>query len=202
MEPALPGSDPRAGDVLDFWFGAPGTPQFGLQRSEWFLRSEDFDARVRERFGTSVEAALAGDLQAWAGTPAGALALLLLLDQFPRNLWRGTPRAFAGDARALALAETVVGQGWDRRLLPVQRWFVYLPFEHAEDEAAQQRSVDLFTALVREAPGNGAEEALDYALRHQAVIRRFGRFPHRNAVLGRADTPEEAAFLLQPGSRF
>ena len=127
------------------------------------------------------------------------IALLIVLDQFPRNMFRGTPRAFAADARALALARDAVGRGFDEVLLPVQRWFVYLPFEHAEDLAMQRESLRLFERLATDAAGAGT---LTYAMRHYAVIERFGRFPHRNAILGRASTPEELAFLAQPGSSF
>ncbi|WP_119154607.1 DUF924 family protein [Caldimonas tepidiphila] len=200
-----PGEAPPPADaqaVLDFWFGAPQDALFGQPRREWFLKDPAFDARVRERFGPLIDAAIAGELRPWAATPQGALALLLLLDQFTRNVHRGTPRAFAGDAQALEVARAVVERGWDRQLRPVQRWFVYLPFEHAEDPEAQRSAVALFEALAREAPGDGVEEALDYARRHLAVIERFGRFPHRNEILGRATTAEEARFLEQPGSSF
>lgn len=200
--PPSPAPEADVQAVLDFWFGAADDPQSGRPRREWFVKDPNFDARVRERFGPLVEAALQGGLAHWAAAPAGALALLLLLDQFPRNIHRGTPRAFAGDAQALRLAREVVDRAWDRELRPVQRWFVYLPFEHAEDLAAQQRSVELFTTLAREAPGDGVEEALDYALRHREVIERFGRFPHRNAILGRASTPGEVEYLSQPGAGF
>jgi len=180
--------------VLGFWFGAPPL----RQRAEWFRKSETFDAEIRSRFGAAVEAGLGGRLPAvWADEP---LAEILLLDQFTRNVFRGSARAFAGDARALALARGVVARGDDRRLRPLQRWFVYLPFEHAEDIAAQDEAVRLFEALA--ADDRALAEALDYAVRHRDVIRRFGRFPHRNAILGRQDTPEEAAFLREPGSRF
>jgi uncharacterized protein (DUF924 family) len=122
-----------------------------------------------------------------------------VLDQFPRNMFRGTPRAFAADARALALARDAVQRGFDEVLLPAQCWFVYLPFEHAEDLGAQRESLRLFERLATDAAGAGT---LTYAMRHYAVIERFGRFPHRNAILGRASTPEELAFLAQPGSSF
>jgi uncharacterized protein (DUF924 family) len=184
--------DPAA--ALDFWFGAPPY----APRAAWFTKSEAFDAEVRERFGATLEAALAGTLPpAWAAAP---LAEILLLDQFTRNAFRGTPRAFAGDARALALAQRLADSGEHLALHPVQRVFAYLPFEHAEDAALQDRSVRLFAALAAEHPP--AADYLDYAERHRDVIRRFGRFPHRNAVLGRASTPEEQAYLATPGSGF
>lgn len=185
--------------VLAFWFGAPGTADAGRPRSQWFEKSEAFDATIRERFGALHERAHAGELDAWAATPLAALALLVVLDQFSRNIHRGTPRAFASDARALAIARKAVWSGFDRVLTPVERWFVYLPFEHAEDLAAQRESLRRFAGL----DGDPASaSAIDYARRHYEVIARFGRFPHRNAVLGRPSTPEEAEFLRQPGSRF
>ncbi len=185
--------------VLDFWFGAGDAVD-----RRWFAGGETFDREIGERFGATIDAALAGDLDDWSTTRDGALALVVVLDQFTRNAHRGTPRAFAGDAKALALAQRLVDAGDDRRLPPLARWFVYMPFEHAEDLAAQQRSVALFEALAAEAgpQREAVDGALDYARRHRDVIVRFGRFPHRNAILGRADTADEAAFLRQPGSRF
>ena len=153
---------------------------------------------MRAHFGAAVESAIAGALPAaWAASP---LAEILLLDQFTRNIFRGTPRAFAGDARALVLARRMVAGGADAALDAVERAFVYLPFEHAEDPASQDESVRLFTALA--AADARQDSSLDYAHRHRDVIRRFGRFPHRNAILGRASTAEEGAYLAQPGSGF
>lgn len=192
--------DAAAGEVFDFWFGTPGSAARGKARHEWFRKSESFDAEIAQRFGPLIEQALSGELQAWAVQPESALARILLLDQFTRNVFRDTPRAFAGDTLALAAARAMVDSGQDRTLLPVQRSFVYLPFEHAEDLAAQDEAVRLFTQLAGEAPE--LENTLDYANRHRAVIARFGRFPHRNAQLGRVSTVEELAFLLEPGSRF
>lgn len=187
--------------VLDFWFGAPGSPEHGRDRPEWFRKDAAFDALIAQRFGTTIDAALAGRLDAWAEAGReGTLALIVVLDQFTRNVFRGTPRAFAGDPAARVLAQRLVGRDEDRMLSALQRSFAYLPFEHAEDRALQEQSVRLFTALAAEHPGQA--EALDYAVRHRDVIARFGRFPHRNAILGRADSAEEAAFLRQPGSRF
>ena len=186
-------------DVLEFWFGAPDSPEFGRPRAPWFVKSAEFDALIRDRFFATHEAAATGALDAWSTRPLAALALALALDQFPRNMFRGTPRAFAADARALALARSVVARGYDEFLLPVQRWFVYLPFEHAEDLPAQRESLRLFERLALDAAGAGT---LTYAMRHYAVIERFGRFPHRNAILGRESTPEEREFLAEPGSSF
>jgi uncharacterized protein (DUF924 family) len=186
-------------EVLEFWFGAPDSPEFGRPRSPWFVKSAEFDAHIRDRFLPTHEAAASGALDAWSERPLAALALAVVLDQFPRNIFRGTPRAFAADARALALARGAVEQRFDEVLLPVQRWFVYLPFEHAEDLAAQRESLRLFERLAVDAAGAGT---LTYAMRHYAVIERFGRFPHRNAILARESTPAELAFLAQPGSSF
>jgi len=185
-------------EVLDYWFGAPGSPERGSTRALWFTKSAQTDAEVRERFAAAVEAALAGGLREWADTPRGALALIVLLDQFTRNIHRDTPRAFAGDAQALALARQLVAAGDDRRLTPHERWFAYLPFEHSEALADQHESLRLFAALDAEAPLG----ALEWARKHYEVIERFGRYPHRNAILGRQSTAEEIEFLQQPGSRF
>jgi len=186
--------DPLATDILDFWFGdRTGT------RDEWFRKDPAFDAAIRDRFGAAVDAAVAGAYAGWTATPHGTLALVLLLDQFTRNIHRDTPRMFAGDARALAIATAAAARGEDRALSPHERWFLYLPFEHAEDPVAQARSLALFTRLAVE---TGNEAPLAWAKKHEEVIRRFGRYPHRNATLGRASTADEEAFLREPGSRF
>ena len=187
--------DDAAQAVIDFWFGATDAA-----RDEWFRKDAAFDERIRARFGAQVDRALAGGLTAWDAEPRGALARIVLLDQFPRNLFRGSARAFAGDAQALAAARALVASGAERRLGALQRWFVYLPFEHAEDAAAQAESLRLFGALAAEQPALAG--ALEWAAKHAAVIARFGRYPHRNALLGRRSTPEEIEFLRQPGSSF
>ena len=185
--------------ILDFWFGPVGSPEHGQLQSRWFKASLDFDAEIRHRFAAYHERAVYGSLASWEDAPHSALALLILLDQFSRNLYRGTPAAFAADPQALRLAQRMVTLSWDSELLPVQRHFVYLPFEHAEDLAMQNTSVRLFEQLKGDSQ---SEIAIDYAHRHRAVIERFGRFPHRNLILGRSSTPEETEFLLQPGSSF
>lgn len=192
----------EAQDVLDFWFLPAGAPGHDLPRAEWFRKDAAFDEAIRLRFGTLVDAALAGGLQDWVASADGCLALILLLDQFTRNLFRGTARAFAGDAAALALAEQLVSSGRDKNLPPIRRWFVFMPFEHSESALNQERSVALFAGLRREGQTAAFESAYDYALRHREIVERFGRFPHRNAILGRASTPEEIEFLKQPGSSF
>lgn len=190
--------DTRAAEVLQFWFG-DGPPY--ADRPEWFRKSEAFDREIERRFAALIDVALQGGLTAWAEEAATALARVILLDQFPRNVFRNTPKAFAGDPLALAAAQAMVERRQDASLAPVQRVFVYLPFEHAEDLPAQDTSVRLFGALAREAPEAGTGW-LDYAERHHAIVARFGRFPHRNTILGRPSTPEETAFLSQPGSSF
>lgn len=186
-------------DVIEFWFGAAGAAERGRPRKPWFQKSEAFDAEIRARFATTVEAAAAGELAAWERTPFAALALVIVLDQFPRNIFRGAARAFAADPLAQAVAGRLADRGFDAAYLVVERAFAYLPFEHAEDLAAQRRSVTLFAALP---PDPVRASYLDYAQRHHDIVARFGRFPHRNEVLGRASTPEEVAFLAQPGSGF
>jgi uncharacterized protein (DUF924 family) len=199
MEP-----DPSPAEVRTFWFGPDtGAGMAAGFRPEWFRKDPAFDDSIRARFGPLVERALtlpADAPPAWGAAPVDVLAEILVLDQFPRNLYRGQARAFAGDARALALALGLLARGDDQRLLPLQRLFAYLPLEHAEDLALQDRSVAVFTALA--AAHDGFAEVLDYAERHRDVVRRYGRFPHRNAALGRASTPAEVDYLAQPGSGF
>ena len=169
-------------------------------RAEWFRKDEEFDDEIRRRFGEAVAIALAGGLGEWCATRRGSLARVLLLDQFTRNIFRGTPRAFAGDERALATAEDAVARGFDRELRRYERWFMYMPFEHAED-------VDGAASLARALRGaRAARWATTTRSRGRASTPtscfRFGRYPHRNAILGRASTPEEEAFLQEPGVGF
>jgi uncharacterized protein (DUF924 family) len=185
--------------ILDFWFGAPGTAEHGSARTAWFAKDDAFDAEIRTRFGALIEQALRGELEPWGASARPALAHVLLLDQFTRNAFRGTPAAFTGDARALATAEEAIERGFDRTLDAHERWFLYMPFQHSESLVVQERSVALFDALARE---TGLTDPLPYPQRHHDVIRRFGRFPHRNGILGRASSAEELAFLREAGSRF
>lgn len=196
--PADASSLPRdAAAVLEFWFGAPPARE---ARSEWFRKDPAFDALIRERFGTLIERALRGELACWAGRgPQATLALVIVLDQFTRNAFRDTPKMFAGDAAALTVARRIVAEGWDTGYDPLRRWFCYLPFEHSESLDDQRESLRLFARL-RDDPLAGG--AWTWAVRHHEVIERFGRYPHRNAILGRASTPAEEAFLREPGSRF
>lgn len=186
-------------EILGFWFGQPGEAGYGKPRKVWFVKEPAFDQEVRLRFLGDYELAAAGKLEDWQSTPAGCLALVILLDQFPRNMFRNQPKAFATDSQALAVAQYAVAQGFDRQMLPVQRWFIYLPFEHSENVDHQRRSVELFRRL---SDDPDSADTIDYAVRHLEIIERFGRFPHRNQILGRETTPEEAEFLQQPGSSF
>jgi uncharacterized protein (DUF924 family) len=188
---------PTSSDVLLFWFGGPA--ERGKRRKCWFEKNDAFDREIRNRFLSLYEEAAAGRSSHWKERPADCLALIVLLDQFPRNMFRGTPRAFAADALALDAARHAVAQGYDRTMLPVERLFGYLPFEHSEALADQRMACELYRPL------DAFEETADayrYALLHREIIERFGRFPHRNAILGRASTPEEIEFLKQPGSGF
>jgi len=185
-----------ADDILAFWFAeGPGT-----FRKAWFVKDPAFDAEIAKHFGALVAPAREGAFDPWAATPQGALALLVLLDQFPRNLFRGSAEAFASDEHARAIArQAVLRDGFDRALAPAGQIFLYLPFEHGEALADQDLSVALFEGL-RDIPAMAAPGGtIDYAWRHHAVIARFGRFPHRNAALGRASTPAEEAWLAAGG---
>jgi uncharacterized protein (DUF924 family) len=189
--------DPRAQEVLDVWFGPAGSPEFGTQRKAWWTKKRAFDAMLTERFGALLDEAHAGRLSGWASTPLGALALIVLLDQFSRNCYRNTPRAFAADRMALALAKSMVAAGDDRRMPSAQhRAFAYMPFVHDETPESQREAVRLCAALFDE---TGEEDYLESALAHAEVIERFGRFPHRNRILGRATLPEETEWLARHG---
>jgi uncharacterized protein (DUF924 family) len=186
-------------EILEFWFGKPDEPTYGNPRKIWFQKDPAFDRAIRSRFLEDYHLAAANQLDHWQETPLSCLALILLLDQFPRNMFRGQAQAFATDRQALAIAETAIDQGFDRQLLTVQRLFIYIPFEHSENLQHQQQAIELFN-LLKDQPGT--ESFIQYAERHFQVIERFGRFPHRNSILGRENTPEEAEFLQQPGSSF
>lgn len=187
--------DPRAAQVLRFWFGQP--------RAAWFAKNAEFDAEIRARFLALYEEAAAGRLESWHAQPGDCLALVIALDQFPRNLFRaGTPeaaRAFAADVLALQAARHAVRWGHDRGMTPEERQFLYLPFEHSESLADQLACCELMARLLPFAETAGV---YGYAVAHRRIIERFGRFPHRNAALGRASTEEEIEFLTQPGSSF
>ncbi|MGG6297289.1 DUF924 family protein [Leptolyngbya sp. AN02str] len=189
-------------DILLFWFGDANTEEshYEQRRKLWFRKQDETDDGIRQRFLSTYDQATSGALDGWATTPEGALALILVLDQFPRNMFRDTAQAFATDAKALAIAKQAISQGFDQQLAPIQRIFLYLPLEHSEDVQDQFQSVVLFRTLHQAAPE--LTDVYDYALRHREVIAQFGRFPHRNRILGRTSTPEEIEFLKQPGSSF
>ncbi|MBT3556410.1 MAG: DUF924 domain-containing protein [Rhodospirillales bacterium] len=181
--------------MMAVWFGARDSAEFGEQRKEWWGAFEDFDAAIRETLLPHVGSAARGDLDHWISDVDGGLVLIILLDQVPRNMFRGTAQAFATDTKAVEVARQYLDLGFDQLLLAAQRTFAYLPFEHSENIADQDYSVALFTEL-------GDASNLDFAVRHQEVVERFGRFPHRNEFLGRTSTPEELQFLTQPNSSF
>ena len=193
--------EPAARAVLDFWFGEPASSRFGQAWNGWFSGDDAFDAQLRQRFGATLASARRGEYDAWQSTPLGTLALIVVLDQFSRNIHRGTADAFAGDARAVEAARNMVATRADRTLpTPHHRAFAYLPFEHDESRDSQETSVRLFSELADES--QEAAGYLGYARQHAVIIERFGRFPHRNAVLGRESSDEERAFLREPGSSF
>lgn len=198
---------PTPDAVLRFWFGenTGSADTAKRQAALWWSKQPATDTVIRRQFAPWVQAAGFGRFAGWQETAGGALALIILLDQFPRNLFRGSPRAFAYDAQARETAIALIRTGRYLELRLIERVFAYLPLEHSEIPAHQDECVALFEALHDEAPeGEKAVFAgyVDFAHRHRDIVRRFGRFPHRNAALGRPSTPEEAAFLLQPGSSF
>jgi uncharacterized protein (DUF924 family) len=192
-------AEARLQAVRDFWFFPAGHPECGVWRDAWFKKDSAFDEEIRSRFSRDLEIAATGGYDHLTHTPPGALAVVVILDQFSRNLFRGSARAFAGDIGAHAIADAAVRAGFDQALLPAQRLFLYLPFEHGETLADQARCMALYATLPA---GELREHCLDYGRRHQVIIERFGRFPHRNVALGRPSTPEEEAFLKEPGSSF
>jgi uncharacterized protein (DUF924 family) len=188
----------RADEILEFWFG-PDPARIPKDKSDaWFVKNPEFDQQCQRRYLTDVEEAASGGRDSWIEAPRTCLALILLLDQFPRNIFRDTPSAFATDPKALAAARHAVSRGFDVQLTPSERSFVYMPFMHSEDLRAQHESVKLFTQLEKATQSSGTP----YAKRHCEVIDRFGRFPHRNSILGRTSTPKEIEFLARTGSGF
>ena len=185
-------------EILDFWFGCEGEEGYGEFRNEWFQKDEEFDRQIRERFQQDHERAARGEYDGWQNAPESCLALVILLDQFPRNLFRDDPRTHATDGKALGISRESIQKDFDRKLPPFQRHFLYMPFMHSEEAEDQRRSVELFRKLAEE----GGPDVVEFAEGHRDIVERFGRFPHRNEVLGRETTPEEAEFLEQPGSSF
>lgn len=189
----------QANEILDFWFGRLEEADYGKPRKVWFIKNPEFDEEVRSRFLNDYQQATTGQLDDWKASPEGCLALIILLDQFPRHMFRSQPQAFATDPQALAYAKYGIQRGFDQELRPIQRQFVYLPLEHSENLATQHQCIELFSTL-KDYPE--CASGVDYAHRHLKVIERFGRFPHRNEILGRETTPDEAEFLKQRGSSF
>ena len=194
--------------IQKYWFGSALEDAAVTARERaplWWSKNPEVDNEIRRRFESCVILAGSGELDPWASNPQDRLALILLTDQFPRSIYRNSAKAFAFDSRALSLSHAGIDAGFDVSLRPLERVFFYLPLEHSESLADQQRAVSLFQKLVDEAgPDQKATfaEYLDFAARHRDIIARFGRFPHRNEVLGRISTPEELSFLQQPGSWF
>lgn len=197
-------NDPRVDEILELWLGASEVPS-AETRARWWTKDPAFDAMLGARFGPLLEAGARGELDHWTETARGALALVVLLDQLSRNIHRDTPRAFAQDASALSIAQEALARGLDRELPLHHRTFLYMPLMHAEDRASQEECVRRFEQLAAAAPPSEREPLesnVDFARRHLAIVARFGRFPHRNAILGRESTEEEVAFLREPGSAF
>jgi uncharacterized protein (DUF924 family) len=193
--------------ICEFWFGTSSDDAATAQQGAkmWWSKNPEVDLQICERFSRDVAAVGMRERDAWSATPKGVLALILLTDQFARNIHRGAPQAFECDALAREWARSAIGRGIDRKLRPIERVFLYLPFEHSESIEDQAMSVKLFTQLYQDVPAEQMDifrGYLIFALRHRRIIERFGRFPHRNQILGRPSTPEEAAFLQEPGSSF
>lgn len=190
--------------VLNFWFGEDPTQQIN-ESEKWFKKDDAFDAEIRSRFESWVQEAARGGFDSWSKTARGSLALIILLDQFPRNIYRGQPASFEFDPHARRTAEIALDHGFDQELSPIERSFMYLPLEHSEDLTAQNRSLELYEKLAAHAPGNESKLLkgnLEFAKRHREIIERFGRFPHRNEILGRTSTQIETEFLKNPNSGF
>ena len=188
----------RPEDVLDFWFGREGDEGYGEFCEAWFRKDAAFDEEIRDRFLGLHEEAASGAHDDWREDARGAVALVIVLDQFPRNMFRDDPRTYATDEKARETARYAVERALDRELRPLERWFLYLPFMHSESIEDQRLSLDLFRSLGRV----GEADPVPYAEGHKEIVERFGRFPHRNATLGRETTAEEAEFLRGPGSSF
>lgn len=193
--------------MLEFWFADATTEPAAIERRNrvWFSGGAAFDRACTERFAVTAAAAAAGELDHWKRSPRGRLALILLLDQFPRNIHRGTAAAYQQDRHALALCKEGIELGHDRELLPIERSFFYMPMEHAEDREIQALGMRHFEALAQEGPDElrgELEKCVEYARQHRDIVERFGRFPHRNAVLGRTSTPDEQAYLADDAPRF
>lgn len=196
----------RKEEILAFWFGdLDGPYDLGANQKMWWMKDAELDAQIQERFGAQVERAAAGEHDAWLETPRGALALVILLDQFSRNIYRNSPKTWENDPKAVALALSAIEREHHQQLVTVERQFLFMPLMHSEDVAMHERSLALIEATLAEVPADaraGFELWHRSAVQHADIVRRFGRYPHRNAILGRTSTAEELAFLEQPGSSF
>ncbi len=186
-------------DVYEFWFGSPGSEGHGMARDFWFGGGPEIDAEIVRRFAKTYEEAISGRLESWFAEPRGAVSLIIVLDQFPRNMFRGSARSFASDHLALANAKKLADSPACETLITVEKMFAYMPFEHSENIEDQNRSVALFNAID---PHEDKGELIQFAVEHRDIIERFGRFPHRNSILGRDSTPEEEAWLQESDQRF
>lgn len=200
------GNAESAEDVLEFWFGPPDGPPLA-NAARWWAKDAEFDRKVKERFGSLLERGVRDELESWRTTPRGRLGLVVLFDQLSRNMFRGTARSFAQDARAREIAEQATSLGDSHTLRPMEAAFLLMPWMHAEDLVLQRRCIEGFRSLAGAvSPGDPVHEALNGSLRfaelHAAIIERFGRFPHRNEILGRSSTDQEIEFLKQPNSSF
>ncbi len=207
MEPTSTASAPAWQQIVDLWFGALDADGYadGQHSAKWWKKDPAFDAMLRDRFESTHGEIVAGTCDAWLAEPAGRLAQVIVLDQFSRNMYRDTPGMYATDALALRIAAAGIAAGADRTLATAQRTFLYMPFMHSETLADQDRCVALFAAMRDELGGPAGERLtgnVKFAIAHRDIVARFGRFPHRNAILGRTSTAEELAFLDQPGSAF
>lgn len=189
----------KAQDILDFWFGKPDDSYYLKPRQEWFIKNEQFDLEIKSKFLTIHLQATRGELDNWQENCDSILALIIILDQFSRNIFRNQPEAFANDDKALELAQKAIDLKFDQQLEPVQSWFIYLPFEHSENIVHQRYCLELFSTLKDDLY---SQSAIEYAQLHFDIIEKFGRFPHRNQILGRESTLEELDFLTKPSSSF
>jgi uncharacterized protein (DUF924 family) len=195
-------------DVRNYWLGELSADSQNASKSQmglWYGKDESVDQHIRETFAPHIPLAIAGEFDAWQQSPKSAVALIILMDQFSRNAFRDSPQMYAADPKALSVSLALIETRADRALHPIERMFVYLPLEHSEEVVYQDRSVELAQELaedVSDAAREGYLGFVNYALKHREIVARFGRFPHRNAILGRINTDEESEFLTQPGSSF
>ena len=195
--------------VLRFWFGdlKENEAPSGVHRKMWWIKDSENDKRIKDNFGNDLRLAIDGELDDWKICSDGLLALIILLDQFSRNIYRGTYKAFSQDEMSLQICTEGIGKGFDKELHPVKRIFFYMPLMHSEDIAMQEKSIECFSKLTEElkkpeSVANIVSDSYEYALKHYEIIKRFGRYPHRNEILGRESTKEEIEFLNEPGSSF